>query len=197
MVKRIVIGAALALCGGCGTDPEPTKVPAEEYEDPRMGNVSGSRLRRKQFRAADGTIEFIGWYDSERKENCSFRKLLTEEHRCLPPVDEVNELPYADAACTIPITEHRDPYIFECTGEVSLARYTMTQRSTNCDDRMVAVYERGERFADAEDATELPVFLLEPDGCRQAERGSFVAGAVDRLVEIDINSFVLANVETD
>lgn len=68
-------------------------------------NESGSRLKARRRIAADGAREFVGWYDSQRNEECAFTNAADGAERCLPSdpalvVPRDNEVAFADAACT-------------------------------------------------------------------------------------------------
>jgi hypothetical protein len=56
------------------TDPVPD-ASAEE---------SGSRLKARYYVGDDGSKQFAGWYDSERKENCTVMSASDGVLRCLP-----------------------------------------------------------------------------------------------------------------
>jgi len=64
--------------------------------------TSGSRLKARYYVGEDGSRQFVGWYDSQRKEECSFLSAGDGETRCLPagayPIGV-----YSDANCTTPI----------------------------------------------------------------------------------------------
>lgn len=125
----IVAALAVAACSNNNITAEPdaqiTKdavAPDSSMTDggdagPKPGWSSGTRLRARVVSGSDGAKNFVGWYDSMRKENCSFR--LTSEGngalRCLPdpPPGPVYYLgPMCDGApmlavgkgCTTPTT---------------------------------------------------------------------------------------------
>ncbi len=57
----------------------------------------------------DGSKQFIGWYDSLRKENCGFQTAADGMMRCLPggiavSPGSVSTPIYADAGCTVLIS---------------------------------------------------------------------------------------------
>lgn len=107
-MKRAWIMTIAALCAACSSDPDIQPVPPSEVlptESEKPGNESGSRLRKIERVGADGSREFAGWYDSERDEDCAFRK-IDSVARCLPQMHQSSDRnyePYADAACTRPL----------------------------------------------------------------------------------------------
>ncbi len=66
--------------------------------------VSGSRLRAQHVVTADGTRSFVGWYDKERKEPCTFSVAADNTMRCMPPaLPQTYSGLFADAACQNPL----------------------------------------------------------------------------------------------
>lgn len=70
--------------------------------------TSGRRLRARHLRSDDGTVrELVGWWDSERRESCQFRRATDGTLRCLPERESVlwigEVAHYADAACALPL----------------------------------------------------------------------------------------------
>ena len=64
-------------------------------------NASGTRIKVKSFAGSDGSKQFVGFYDSERQEDCSYSYASDGKLRCLPPASGVSL--YADANCSIPV----------------------------------------------------------------------------------------------
>lgn len=63
--------------------------------------ISGERLRARYLQADDGTRQWLGWYDIERGENCSFRIAEDGVERCLPEVNaDIAPNAYSDPNCT-------------------------------------------------------------------------------------------------
>lgn len=65
--------------------------------------TAGTRLRVRQLRGADGSLEQIGWHDSTTGQPCGFEVAEDGATRCLPTLralvfDDV----FADAACLSP-----------------------------------------------------------------------------------------------
>ena len=87
-------------CGGSGTFP------------PTSGVLyrSGSRLHARFTDGGGGARRFDGWYDSQLATPCSFRLAEDGVKRCIPMADTVDTAPpYADAACTMPVTTYVSP----------------------------------------------------------------------------------------
>jgi hypothetical protein len=60
---------------------------------------SGSRLRARFIEGAPGERQFLGWYDSERKENCAFNLANDGKQHCLPS-PTTTDIWYADSKCS-------------------------------------------------------------------------------------------------
>ncbi len=48
----------------------------------------------------DGAKMFLGWFDAERQENCSFRLASDGKVRCLPDGPRVVKVAYEDPSCS-------------------------------------------------------------------------------------------------
>jgi hypothetical protein len=64
------------------------------------GTESGSRLKARRYVATDGATQFVGWWDSERKENCGFARATDSKLRCLPVAVAASY--FSDPGCTKP-----------------------------------------------------------------------------------------------
>lgn len=66
------------------------------------GSTSGTRLKARTLNGEDGSRQtVIGWYDSQRNENCSFMVTADGSTRCLPAAGaNVSGSFFADAACS-------------------------------------------------------------------------------------------------
>ena len=62
---------------------------------------SGDRLKARWRVASDGAREFVGWYDSERKENCTFILAADGSTRCMPSGG--GAFYFSDDTCTDPL----------------------------------------------------------------------------------------------
>lgn len=81
--------------------------------------ISGSRIKARYLEGTDGTKQFIGWYDTEKKVNCTFRQassyslgaLASKNYFCLPSTAQptkpgnppIKEVLYLDPQCTQPV----------------------------------------------------------------------------------------------
>lgn len=79
-------------------------------------NLSGSRIKARRRVGADGSTEFLGWFDSELMVGCSWETASDDKERCVPsdpllvdviesngdPLGDMTggQVSYADAACT-------------------------------------------------------------------------------------------------
>lgn len=65
---------------------------------------SGSRLKAKWVSGSDGSKQFVGFYDSERSEDCSFQKAGDGTTRCMPASSgSVYNAFFSDAGCAQPL----------------------------------------------------------------------------------------------
>ena len=85
----------------------PTDGSAPDQAVPKFfGKITnGSRLHARYVTTPEGFIDFRGWYDTDRQENCDFSRASDGKWRCLPPVTAIRYstlLKYVDAACTKP-----------------------------------------------------------------------------------------------
>src|SRR5690349_20382077 len=93
------------LVAGCGSSAgTPRDAPAGDATadggvDPNEGARSGSRLKLTWFELSDGTRQWNGFYDAERKENCSPSATWTDGHAYCTP-DDHGDIVYADASCS-------------------------------------------------------------------------------------------------
>lgn len=67
-------------------------------------NQSGTRLKAKYYAGSDGSKVFIGMYDSQRNEDCSFTLAGDGVLRCLPTTGTASvSAYYSDSACSVPL----------------------------------------------------------------------------------------------
>lgn len=64
--------------------------------------ISGTRLKRRVLKGADGSQQFLGWFDTQRNEACNFQDAADGKQRCLP-LSTFTGGYYSDPACTNPI----------------------------------------------------------------------------------------------
>jgi hypothetical protein len=86
-------------------EPGPPGPPGPSGGDgERTDHTSGTRLRVRYHAGADGSREFLGFFDNQRNENCYFQKASDGLTRCLPSTKAVyfsyGGGYYADAACS-------------------------------------------------------------------------------------------------
>jgi len=60
---------------------------------------SGRRLRARTLQGADGSRQFVGWFDAALEMDCSFAVASDGAWRCLPVGAETGRF-FGDAACT-------------------------------------------------------------------------------------------------
>lgn len=84
----LLSASALVVASGCSSKDEAL---GPETGLTTVAPASGARLRAKFITAGD-TRELVGFYDSERKEDCTFQRAEDRRMRCLPKA-----LPYARA----------------------------------------------------------------------------------------------------
>lgn len=66
--------------------------------------ASGTRLRAR-YASGGGARELVGFFDTQRNEECTFQRADGGRMRCLPKASVVNVSgTFSDAGCTIPVT---------------------------------------------------------------------------------------------
>jgi hypothetical protein len=90
------------------TGPQGVPGPAGSGFSPDGGSFqSGSRLRAKYLDGADGTKQFVTWWDSQLQIDCSFQLASDNQQRCLPiqgdPQGAWGYLVFSDTQCTVPV----------------------------------------------------------------------------------------------
>jgi len=66
-------------------------------------HVSGSRLKIRYYEATDGARQFLGWYDTQRKEDCNVFTLPTPGAFQCVPGHMLAVSSFKDAGCTVPL----------------------------------------------------------------------------------------------
>jgi len=95
--KSDVISHEPAVDSGMPTPgPSATTPGADTY-------VTGTRLKRRVYKGADGSQQFVGWFDAERSVECTFQRAADDTIRCLPVSGFAGRGYYSDAACTSPL----------------------------------------------------------------------------------------------
>jgi hypothetical protein len=121
LLTALTLLATLAVASSCSSKEDAT-VPSAAETPPA---VSGTRLRAKLVVAGDSR-EHVGFYDLERKEDCTFQRTADERMRCLPAW-----IPYQ------PNGVFSDPACQNATGSLPTAtcgdapKYVMTFESGN------------------------------------------------------------------
>ncbi|AKV04360.1 hypothetical protein AKJ09_11023 [Labilithrix luteola] len=86
------------------SDPSDPSTPSNPSTPGEDTNVSGSRLKRRVYKGADGSQQFAGWFDSERNENCDIHTAADGKLRCLPASFVfANSSYFSDSNCAFPI----------------------------------------------------------------------------------------------
>jgi hypothetical protein len=87
---------------------------------PKQGFESGSRLKARVVTGTDGSETRIGFFDSERMENCAFRAAVDGTTRCMPTDSVVfGGVYFADSNCNVHLAQSTcglPQYIYESTG---------------------------------------------------------------------------------
>jgi len=104
-------------------------------------NESGSRIRAKYYTADDGTKQWIGWFDSERKEDCYFYVAGDGQTRCLPPTGLLAHGYFSDAACSLELAPA------EPSPCGSAQKYIIKQSAQLCGLTKTQVFATGAKFS--------------------------------------------------
>jgi hypothetical protein len=84
--------------GASASDSPGETRPPGSYPD----YASGTRLRARVYKTADGDKLWHGWRDSARNENCAFLTAEDGTRRCLPEIEAYAQY-FADDKCTQPL----------------------------------------------------------------------------------------------
>lgn len=148
---KIPVVAIALYVSGCAFGPDIDKVPPGEYNPSEdvMGGQSGLRLQRRMLVTPDGARQFVGWYDSELDENCSFRKMADGKQYCMP-IDgmHVAELSSPFSAVISASDDCSNPVKLwaptSACGDV-VPRYVLHEAADNCGDSTVEqIYKIGD-----------------------------------------------------
>ena len=111
-MRGIIAGLWLtALVLGCGTkknigpDVDGSNGDGGNTTTPisNQGWQGGSRLKARILEGTDGSKQFLGFFDSERMENCTFARASDGKQHCMPDVDAAQTVYFTDASCTAPL----------------------------------------------------------------------------------------------
>jgi hypothetical protein len=141
------LGCLLALACACGSDPPvisdapPAQGDAPPGPDPNDGARSGTRLKLTWFEFSDGSRQWDGFYDAERKETCYiYPDWIDGKSYCAP--DYSGSIVYSNATCTAKVAElYKDP---SCAP--TPLPYVMEWDFTPCDSRPAHLYMRGTKL---------------------------------------------------
>jgi len=118
----------------------PTNVPdAPPGPDPNDGARSGTRLKLTWFDFSDGTRQWDGLYDAERKETCYiYNDWIDGKSYCAP--DYTGSIVYTNATCT---TKSVEIYKDGCS---TTNLYAMEYNYTPCDSKPAHLWTRGSKI---------------------------------------------------
>lgn len=97
-----------------------------------------TRLSAQHWTTPDHGVWFSGWYDNRLETECSFVQTSDNEWQCLP-TDTGNQVLFADAACSQPITETQA--VDSCGDPISPPRF-VTQSVTDASGQTVQQVRR-------------------------------------------------------
>lgn len=140
---------------------------AHPVPDAKAQSSSGSRLRAKYMNGADGSKQFLGWYDSLRKEDCNFGTASDGSTRCLPAATAYPAGSFSDAGCTQVLVGVSKT----ATCAAAVPKYVATLDTTGCSPRF-EVRGAGARF------TGTDIYAGTPASCTKLA-GSSVAQSLD------------------
>lgn len=195
-------GGAPGGSGANDADAEPAKpgdFPSADIQTP--DEVAGARLRPQyeRIRASDGSVVLYprGWYDSERKEPCSFQELADGKLHCAPYGEEPALSPdvfFQDAACGQPVigfTSYKSSTGAQCAEASSKApnRYVrIVPRGTRCTAPHLAEFPKSGRLAVTQVYQKLPGGVCKAFPLTQATYEVFALP--QPLADIDPSAFV-------
>lgn len=103
------VGLALLVVAACSGEVQVTSdahvdATSDAGVDPNDGAHSGTRLKLTWYAFADGTRQWSGFYDAERKEYCSiFSSWADGKSYCVP--NSNGNIVYANAGCTAKVAQ--------------------------------------------------------------------------------------------
>lgn len=182
----VVLGAGCNVVGGdsAGDGSEST------YDAAR----SGSRLKRRIRTTSDGSQQFVGWFDTDRGESCSFRKVEWNVERCIPDENVIEAIEYRDStvyytdqSCTVPVVRLGPPSTSDCWQGI-VSKYVILDDRLSCKETSFEIYQAGNRLA-ADDSDEtMQVYGRDDGDCVDA--GTANANEYASLSAVDLNEFV-------
>jgi hypothetical protein len=184
--------SSVIFCIGCQTIGGPGSTGDGDSE--HSADVSGSRLKRRVLNTGDGARQFIGWFDTERGENCTFRKVEWNVDRCIPDehvveAQSVREgvLFFSDSACTKRIAVLASESIFDCDQGL-VSKYVVDDQKISCKQTDFSIFQIGDRLADPDDTTTVKTYSLDDGEC--VEAGEVEANRCAALTPVPLDAFV-------
>ena len=88
------------------TDEGTTEAVADGSEE---SHLNGSRLKRRGFEGADGSYQFVGWYDTALEQDCTFKTTEGGGFHCIANVPTATyPWHYGNSDCTTRIAENHN-----------------------------------------------------------------------------------------
>lgn len=105
---------------------------------------SGSRIKAKVYKTADGAVSFLKWYDTILDVYCDFlQSPIDGKYRCLPYTPQATSF-YSDSACTEPIIQWYTCHQYEWLKEFHWAYFCEVQQG--CKWSNCSYYEKGDEY---------------------------------------------------
>lgn len=165
----LILTGGLLLAGCEGDNPQIVKdtTPGETStgetgNETAGGEISGTRLRARYTVGADGSREFVGWFDTVRGEDCSFKQGDEGRLRCLPAAHPV--IDFSDPDCTVPLVTL--PPQLDCNGKPP--KYVMAMDFSDACMPQARLFELGA----ATQTTVDPVYRSTAQGCMPLGSGA-------------------------
>lgn len=117
--------------------------------DTSMPSASGTRLKQRIRKTADGAEVFLGWRDTQLSQDCAFKVAGDGEIRCLPTNVAAHGRFYIDDQCSQPAVAQpknacvQAPYAAKEDTSVCPARTTITSLGTPLADGATYYYQAG------------------------------------------------------
>lgn len=136
------VAAACTASVQQASDAPATQTDAPSGPDPNDGARSGSRLKLTWYQFADGTRQWDGFYDAQRKETCYiYDNWINGKAYCTPDYD--GSIEYSNVGCTTKVIEvYKDPV---CPSPPS--PYALEWNDTPCESQPAHLYNRGNKLA--------------------------------------------------
>lgn len=118
---------------------------------------SGTRIKAKVLKTADGAQAFMGWYDTELEMDCSFSPFFRAEDgkiRCIPSVYPNATSLFADSVCSKPlwyISSNKD-----CTSNLDWLAQLSPAPAQNCSGYWLVVYHGATEYKGSKGFTKQP-----------------------------------------